>query len=399
MRLLFLTFYYPPDLSAGSFRSEALVEALAPNRNDGLNIDIMTTMPNRYHGLKEIAQETEQGLGVSVRRIPVPTHQSGMLDQARSFGTYAREVLRLTSQEEYDAVFATSSRLMTASLATAIGKRKGIPVYLDVRDLFTDTIGDLFAASPLKLTTPPIKALERWTFSSAARISVVSDGFLGHVRRVAPGVPLSCFTNGIDDEFVNRSFANPRPNVDDRLLILYAGNIGEGQGLHNILPEAARILSQRARFRIIGAGGRLARLSEALADVGADVEILPPVPRAQLHEHYREADILFLHLNSHAAFHKVLPSKIFEYGATGKPLLAGLAGSAAHFVRSNLAEGSAVFSPCNALEMVDAFEALAEFPGPIDRSAFHQRYARRAIMSRMAQDLMVSLTPSSIGAR
>jgi len=32
-----------------------------------------------------------------------------------------------------------------------------------------------------------------------------------------------------------------------------------------------------------------------------------------------DADVLFLHLNAYKAFEKVLPSKIFEYAATGRP--------------------------------------------------------------------------------
>ena len=46
--------------------------------------------------------------------------------------------------------------------------------------------------------------------------------------------------------------------------------------------------------------------------------------------------ILFIHLNAYPAFEKVLPSKIFEYAATGKPILAGVSGYSADFIRNNL---------------------------------------------------------------
>ena len=49
MRLLFVTFYFPPDLSAGSFRATALVDALLERGPRDLKIDVLTTAPNRYH--------------------------------------------------------------------------------------------------------------------------------------------------------------------------------------------------------------------------------------------------------------------------------------------------------------------------------------------------------------
>ena len=43
----------------------------------------------------------------------------------------------------------------------------------------------------------------------------------------------------------------------------------------------------------------------------SNVEILNPVARDALMDVYRQADVLFLHLNAYKVFHKVLPSKIF----------------------------------------------------------------------------------------
>ncbi|MFP3500063.1 glycosyltransferase WbuB, partial [Pseudomonas sp. SIMBA_059] len=58
-RILFLSFYYPPDLSAGSFRAEALVKALLDNVGDHVEIDVVTTQPNRYHTFKTTASSFE----------------------------------------------------------------------------------------------------------------------------------------------------------------------------------------------------------------------------------------------------------------------------------------------------------------------------------------------------
>ena len=178
----------------------------------------------------------------------------------------------------------------------------------------------------------------------------------------------------------------PAPvRTDATLTILYAGNLGEGQGLHAIVPALASALRGRARFRIIGDGGRREELLRAIAQAGAhNVQWEPPMPRAALIEAYRAADVLFLHLNDYEAFKKVLPSKLFEYAALGKPIWAGVAGYAAEFVHAEI-DNAAVFPPCDSVQALRAFEQLDKRETP--RPQFNQKYARRRIMRAMADEI------------
>jgi glycosyltransferase involved in cell wall biosynthesis len=387
MRLLILSFYFPPDLSAGSFRTKALVDALRRARPDA-EIDVITTQPNRYRSHAQAVTEIEDIAGISITRIPLPAHSSGMVDQSRAFVHFARQVLRLTSRRRWSVVYATSSRLMTAALGALVSKRLRAPLYLDIRDLFTDTMRDVLAKSPARYILWPFDFVERWTFRSAGRVNLVSEGFLEHARTVAPCQSFRTFTNGIDPEFLTASFAKPVGLPTALPNILYAGNIGEGQGLQSILPDVAKRLEGRVRFTVIGDGGRRAALADALKVAGVNsVDLYGPVPRAQLFEHYAKADLLFLHLNNFPAFLKVLPSKIFEYAATGKPVLAGVGGYAAKFISENIA-GSAVFAPCEVDGMVSAIDALLADPVATDREVFRKTYARESIMDRLAQDVL-----------
>src|ERR1700741_3256498 len=136
MRLLVLTFYFPPDLSAGSFRATALVDALLERAPQDTRIDVMTTAPNRYQTFAHAASELERRPGLEIRRIALPPHRSDMLGQARAFATFARAVRRHTAEARYDLVFATSSRLMTAALGAVVARRAGSRLYLDIRDIF-----------------------------------------------------------------------------------------------------------------------------------------------------------------------------------------------------------------------------------------------------------------------
>jgi glycosyltransferase involved in cell wall biosynthesis len=114
---------------------------------------------------------------------------------------------------------------------------------------------------------------------------------------------------------------------------------------------------------------------------------MPSVAREELHSQYKDADMLFLHLNNYDAFLKVLPSKIFEYAATGKPILAGVSGYAADFLRNEV-PGVEVFKPCDAGGMIAAFSKLEASPKMFDRREFIKKYARSTIMKDMAIDIL-----------
>ena len=388
-RILIVTFYYPPDLCAGSFRAGALMKALQETADDDLEFQVLTTMPNRYQSFHSEASKFEQIENVTVRRFDIKSHKSGFLDQSLCFASYARQVLSHTRGEKYDLVFATSSRLMTAALGASIAKRKQTPLYLDIRDIFTDTMSNVLS-KPLKISILPfLRLLERYTLSSATAINLVSQGFEGYFNSYGGKSPLRFFTNGIDSEFLEYDFQVP-PTSRDRKVILCAGNIGEGQGLEKLIPQAAELLSERYDFVIIGDGGAKTKLVEGC--LGKDnVKLIAPVNREELKVQYANADILLMHLNDYEAFKKVLPSKIFEYAATGKPILAGVSGFAAEFTERYV-KNAAVFPPCDAEAMVTGMESLDL--SVRNRNEFKEQFSRTNIMENMACDVL-SLLPKS----
>jgi glycosyltransferase involved in cell wall biosynthesis len=393
MKILVLSFYFRPDLCAGSFRATALVDALRELAPCGSQLDVITTLPNRYHSFAaDLAgvPDREEHAGLSIVRIPLRQHQSGFVDQSRAFMTFARRAIQQTDGRDYDVVFATSSRLMTAVLGAWIARRKRASLYLDMRDIFVDTIKHVLPRTAAFVTGPVFARLERWTINRAAKVNLVSAGFAPYFSTRYPRQRFSYFTNGIDEEFLTRESvecARRATSAGNRpLTVLYAGNLGEGQGMHMIVPRLAQRMGSSVRFKIIGDGGRRRALEMALSAMEVtNVELLPPVRRVELLEAYRAADVLFLHLNDYDAFKKVLPSKLFEYAAVGKPVWAGVAGYAAEFVTSEISN-SAVFHPCDVDGAVRSFHRLTLRNEP--RTEFVAKYARGNISRALAADVL-----------
>ncbi len=388
IRILFLSFYYSPDLSAGSFRAAALVSALVKRLPKNAQIDVLTTAPNRYSSFvinAPLLENSEHGL--SIRRITLPAHRSGILDQSRAFITYWVKVMAYVTEGNYDLVIGTSSRLMTGVLAARVAQKKSSVLYLDIRDIFVDTIGDVLPRKLVPIVRPLFKWLEKWTINRASKVNLVSQGFSQYFQTRYPNQSYSYFTNGIDSEFVvEPAFSSNDRSEGGPLTIVYAGNLGAGQGLELILPDLAKRLVGRANFRIIGDGGRKELLRSTLAAATVkNVVLLAPMNRNKLIAEYQNADILFLHLNDYEAFKKVLPSKIFEYAATGKPIWAGVSGHASSFLKEEVSN-SAVFTPCDLASALEALDKLVL--GHTVRQGFLNKFARNTIMDAMAMDII-----------
>src|SRR3990167_7682470 len=387
-KILILSFYFPPDLCAGSFRAKALIESLEPMAQaENLQIDIITTLPNRYANFQASAHETETKGCATIYRVKIPAHQSGFIDQAKAFTQYFFKSLKITKNKKYDVVYATSSRLFTAFLGARIATKKKIPLFLDIRDIFTDTMQSILKF-PLKLCLPFFNYIEFYTIKKAHALNLVSNGFLPYfkpnkeckVTTISHGVDL-CFRDIQSDTQKKRAIKR----------VLYAGNIGQGQGIEKIIPALAHTFKKQCEFYIIGSGGQQKELEKSCRDL-ENVKIFSPVDRETLIQYYKDADILFLHLNNLSAFNKVLPSKIFEYAMTGKPILAGVSGYAADFLNFEVSN-SYIFQPCNLKEAITQLNYILENNIKIEnRDAFYEKFNREKLMRRLAAKIISSTT-------
>lgn len=389
-RILYLSFYFEPDLSAGSFRNTSLAYELAQQADmRGIGVDVITTFPNRYSTFNQEAKSFESHGNLSVTRIKIPTHKNGFRDQITSFKTFYDEVKKRAKNEKYDLIFASSGRLFTAHLAQRLSISLKIPLYLDIRDIFVDTIKEVVS---FPVVTPVLigvlKQVEKRTFSNAQHINLISEGFKDYFKQFDKP-EYSYFTNGIDPIFLEHALKSKTASNENSVkTIVYAGNIGEGQGLHKVVPRAAKVLGPGYRFRIIGDGGAKSKLQSALEALDVNnVELLNPVSRNLLIEEYDQADFLFIHLNDYNAFKKVLPSKLFELGVFNKPMIAGVAGYARTFLSESIKSGLLLFNPCDADEMVRLVKEYQ--PGQsIDRTDFNQKFSRDNINKLMASSIL-----------
>ena len=397
VKILLFTFYYPPDLSAGSFRAVALIEALSKKISSEDELHVITTHPNRYFSHKVIAKDNELNGNIKIHRVRVPSHNGSMVSQMRTFVVFAWYAMRYCSNLRPDFIIGTTSRLMTGLLAGFLAKIFRCKYFIDLRDIFSETISDLVSKKSTligRITQIFFLLIEKFILNNASGVNIVSEGFDDYFRNQGLDTSTwSFFPNGVDEDFIEFK-SNKSVKLSSIKTVLYAGNIGSGQGLELVLPEIAKKLGNDYLFKVIGDGGKRKLLEEKIISMSIkNIKLLPPINREELVKHYFNADILFLHLNDLPAFKRVLPSKIFEYAAIGKPIVAGLSGYSAKFIQTNI-EHALLFTPGDVGKCVDIIRVMYNLKVNKEKNReFLEKFSRKRIMSEMAGHLLSTASP------
>jgi colanic acid biosynthesis glycosyl transferase WcaI len=114
-----------------------------------------------------------------------------------------------------------------------------------------------------------------------------------------------------------------RHGLDDRFIVMYAGNLGLTQRLEHVLA-AARLLCHQKEvvFLLVGDGAMRHRLQKRAQDMGlANVMFLPYQPKKDFAETLGAADIHLVPLDPQLA-PCLMPSKLYNALASGSPLVA-----------------------------------------------------------------------------
>ena len=385
MKILLLSYYYPPDIGPGANRALALTEALRKNFGTKLHLDILTTTPNRYSSYKVNALNEEKYETVYIKRFTVFRNIYEKLKYPLGFLIFYFKCLNYAKGKKYDLIIASSGRLMTAFLGAKLSQKLKTQLYLDIRDLFLENLNQVFENKVQKIFLPFARKIESYTINTAKHINIVSEGFLPYVKKNWSSKKISCYTNGVDELFKNKNI--PIEKRNQYPTILYAGNIGYGQALHEIIPKAAKLLEDRARFLIIGDGNLKNKLADTLQQLNvSNVELMPIVSRDNLKHYYLMADFLFLNLNIFSSLETVIPSKIFEYASTGKPILAGVSGYARKFIHNNI-KGCETFEPCNSILFEKAFNTISKGPTSYNRDIFNEQFSQAKIMNLYVREI------------
>lgn len=175
------------------------------------------------------------------------------------------------------------------------------------------------------------------------------------------GIQCAMATNGIERQQVEElGFMLGGRERSDRecLQMLYLGNLGSAQNI----PDLVRIVSRldAVELHIVGSGNDQRRIQEVCKKQNVpNVVLHGAVTRDQVGAWYSQADVLVAQLAP--AFHYAVPSKLYEYLATGKPILYIGTGAAVDFLRRF--EGVVISESWQENSIIDAIGSVTRLVG------------------------------------
>lgn len=311
--------------------------------------------------------------GLSVLRCPlwVPRKVTGktrilhLMSFACSSGP---ALLWMALRRRPEVIVLVVPTLVCAPAAILVGKMLRIPIWLHVQDFEIDAMHAMGIASTGGWARRLSLSIESWLMKRFDRVSSISPNMVN--RLLSKGVQpnrATEFPNWVDVTMISPQptgrLSNPvRQQMrlpDDAVVVLYAGNMGQKQGIEVVL-EAARSLSghPRLRFVLAGAGAALDSLKQQAQGLD-NVQWLPLQPLELLNDLLNMADIHVLPQRADAA-DLVMPSKLTGMLASGRPVV-GTADSDTQLGEVLNACGVRV-PPGDSQALAKAISALAEAP-------------------------------------
>jgi glycosyltransferase involved in cell wall biosynthesis len=289
-------------------------------------------------------------------------------------------VVTTLSAPRPDVVIGSSPHLLAGLGAWIAAKRHRVPFLLEVRDVWPDMLIQLGLSAPLVIK--PLLWLERFLYARADRIITLTDGI--SERIAAKGVPrtkLVVVPNSmlpaapLDDE--RRQARRRELGWDGKVVAVWAGSHNPMNGL-DVVVEAARLLADRPSVLVafIGDGSLKQQLIEQARGL-PNVVFYDPVPKTDIGDFLRAADIGLVHSRRFDAFTGARPNKLFEYMAAGLPIVSTVPGEAWRLIEE---AGAGIFAEWEAPQaLAAAIQTLADAPERrLELGRCGHRYVRRA---------------------
>lgn len=377
------------------------------------HVELFGSLPRWSHiilagGRNHLTQQAYSQCGPGLITVSVPPSNGGAVARLWSWATYVgRAVTRARSLGPIDVVYASTPHLFTPVAGAWIAKRRGIPLVVEVRDLWPKSVADAAVIDQKGTTYRLLERLERWVYARADAIVAVTPGWEDHFERCGvPPTQVAVVSNGADvgDFDVSASRAELRREWEiTGFTAIFAGAHGPKDGIDRVLDAAAASLD--VNFLLVGSGPVKTAARERVRREGlANVVFRDPVPKRDLPRLLKACDVGIHAVTPLAVFEDGMsPNKLFDYLAAGLPVVSNAQGP----LRNVLRQGQ-----CGILGGPDSLAAsLEQVRGATDtkrrewgeagRLLVRHRFSRAVQATRLADVLdsvVEAATPAPVGA-
>lgn len=265
-------------------------------------------------------------------------------------GWYVPALLRglwSAARHRPQVLYATGGPWTTFLIARDLARLTRLPLVLDYRDPWTANPAVVRSGNAFEKLA---LGFERTVVRRATAIIANTD-VLRETLVQAHGEAVERKTVVIHNSFDAADFAAPPPPLEARFTLSYVGAMYDAHDPRPFLQAVACLAGERPdvrsrlQVRLVGSGApRIARRVQELG-LGDVVVVQEPVPHAEAVRLQRAAHGLLLFLTVPSSHSTFVPSKLFEYVAANRPILAVTRGGALERLLRGRALTPWIFAP------------------------------------------------------
>ncbi|HUV30554.1 MAG TPA: glycosyltransferase family 4 protein [Acidobacteriota bacterium] len=384
MNILVVSQHFPPERGA----VRRLFEFSRFFVQNGHNVSVLTAVPNYPDGVVPPKYRgkffcTEEMDGVKVYRswvLPASNRYPGRRMIGFVIFLFTALINSFRIRGRCDLILASTPPVNTPVIGWVLSKLWRCRFVIEIRDLQPES-SEEFGNLDRSLFTRMLRKLMHGLYRRAEKLVAVTDGISDYLQVLGvPASRIATIKSGFSSEFVTADHNGIRLKYgwEDKFLILYAGTLGWAHSLETLI-EAARQLTDHPdlQFVFVGDGGKRGGLEGMVRDYGLkNVQFIGAQPLESIPYFLKASDVLIEILKEAPVTKGTFPCKLFEYMASGRPILFGATDCEA--VRELRAAGKALSFRTDDVEgLCDLILKLKS--GHIDGNGLGQRYQEHAL--------------------
>lgn len=318
--IVIISNYYPPENGAAANRIEQL--ALKLNQNN-YNVTVLCPLGNYPKGklfpeYKGKFFVTENRDNITVNRLWIyPSSSKSILVRMLSILSFSICLFfYLLFKKTPKKVVVQSPPLFISFLSVFVLSLKNKKIILNVSDLWPLAAIELKALKSNSFSHKFSLFLERFIYKKATVILGQSNEIINHIQNIFPDKNCYLYRN-FPEHTMNTM--NLITNEKEPIKLFYAGLLGVAQGILE-LCEKIDLQNLNMELHLFGDGAEKKQIEAfVVSKKNLNVFFYGMLDRATLHEKLTTFDIAIVPLKTR--IYGSVPSKIFEYGALGFPIL------------------------------------------------------------------------------
>ena len=340
MRILIITQYFHPEPGAPANRLLSFARSFAAK---GHQVTVLCEFPNYPTGrlakgdqFRFCRKEKLENFEV-VRSFVIPTRRSNTMLRLINYWSFMVSCFMVgLFIKRPDLILVSSPPLFAGPAAVWLSSLKRVPLVSDIRDLWPEDailmgqLTNMFAIYGGRATASQL-------YRKSSLIITISEGLKEKLEMMAPGKEVHVIVNGSSVPDLWPDKGRHHRIQDGPITVCYAGTLGLGQPIEDIIEVAAATRDDESiRYLIVGDGVKRERLMAMAKSENLDhIKFVGGVSFDTSLELLCDSDIAVVSLIGKEIFKSAIPSKFFDCMALGLPVILGVDGEARRILEAS----------------------------------------------------------------